>query len=243
MRLSANLGFLFTDLPLAERIHAAREAGFDAVEFHDQPQAEPVGPLVQALAVTGLPVLALNTYMGPQMGRAAMSRIEFARDLAAAEDAAARIGAGAIHVTAGLGGDRDLYRSNLAHALRSTDRVILIEPICERAMPGYHLSTLAQAEEVLADLDHPRLRLMFDWYHMATSLGPKPALDALARLAPTIGHVQLARLSDRAEPLPAGLPELPQIFAVLRAHGLTAVGLEYRPTGPVAPTVAALRAM
>jgi hydroxypyruvate isomerase len=31
---SANLGFLYTDLPMVERILAARNSGFDAVECH-----------------------------------------------------------------------------------------------------------------------------------------------------------------------------------------------------------------
>ena len=34
MRFSANLGFLYTDRPLTEAIHAAHAAGFDAVECH-----------------------------------------------------------------------------------------------------------------------------------------------------------------------------------------------------------------
>ncbi|MDX5413792.1 MAG: isomerase, partial [Rhodobacterales bacterium] len=34
MRYSANLGFLFTVLPLPQAIHAAKRAGFDAVECH-----------------------------------------------------------------------------------------------------------------------------------------------------------------------------------------------------------------
>jgi hydroxypyruvate isomerase len=34
LRFSANLGFLWPNLPLVERVRAARTAGFDAVEFH-----------------------------------------------------------------------------------------------------------------------------------------------------------------------------------------------------------------
>ncbi len=34
LRFSANLGFLWVDLPLVDRVRAAKAAGFDAVEFH-----------------------------------------------------------------------------------------------------------------------------------------------------------------------------------------------------------------
>ena len=43
MLFSANIGFLYTDLPLPDRIRAAKRAGFDAVECHfpyDVPVAE-----------------------------------------------------------------------------------------------------------------------------------------------------------------------------------------------------------
>lgn len=243
MRLSANLGFLFTDLPIADAIRAARDAGFDAVEFHDQPQAVPLMPLREVLEETGLSVLALNTFMGATKGRAALSQPDFRADFTAAQTAAQQLGARAIHVTAGIGGDEITYHANLAHALAQSQCDILIEPICAQAIPGYHLSNLAQAEAVLGSLDHPRLKLMFDWFHIANSIGAAAAFDALTRLAPQIGHVQLSHPRDRGEPLPDRMPELRDILAALHAHELTTVGLEYHPSGPVAPVVAALRAM
>lgn len=63
MRFSANLGFLWPQLPLAGRIRAAGAAGFDAVEFHD-PYDEPQADLRDALRDTGLSLLALNTRPG-----------------------------------------------------------------------------------------------------------------------------------------------------------------------------------
>ena len=42
IRLSANVGFLWSELPLLERIAAGGRAGFGAVEFH-LPYATPAG--------------------------------------------------------------------------------------------------------------------------------------------------------------------------------------------------------
>jgi len=77
MLISANLGFLFTDLSLPDRVHAARDAGFDAVEMHDQAQGTDLNDLAQALG--DMPVVVLGTYMGDTMGRAALSRAGFCR--------------------------------------------------------------------------------------------------------------------------------------------------------------------
>ena len=63
MLFSANIGFLYTDLPLPDRIRAAKRAGFDAVECHF-PYDVPVAEMRAALDETGLPMLGLNTVPG-----------------------------------------------------------------------------------------------------------------------------------------------------------------------------------
>ena len=60
---SANLGFLWNDLPLPDAIRAASMAGFDAVECH-WPYDVPAEDVAAALAETGLPMLGLNTRRG-----------------------------------------------------------------------------------------------------------------------------------------------------------------------------------
>ena len=54
MLFSANIGFLYTDLPLPDRIRAAKRAGFDAVECHF-PYDVPVAEMRAALDETALP--------------------------------------------------------------------------------------------------------------------------------------------------------------------------------------------
>ena len=60
---SANIGFLWTDLPLVERIARAAAAGFDAVEMHF-PYDTPVAETRAALDAAGLPLISLNTRPG-----------------------------------------------------------------------------------------------------------------------------------------------------------------------------------
>lgn len=241
MRFSANLGFLFTDRPLPDAIHAAHAAGFDAVECHFPYDIDP-GAVRAALDATGLPMLALNTWPGERdagefglaavPGRERQARSAIAQAVAYAQ----AIGAGAVHVMAGRtdgGAEAEAtFRANLAHAcdLAAPHGItILIEPINRRDVPGYHLSRSAHAAEVIAALDRPNLALMFDCYHLQIMEGD------LARrfeaLLPIIGHVQIAGVPERGAP-DAGEVDLGWLLARMKRLGWTRpVGAEYWPAG------------
>ena len=75
MRFSANLGFLWTELPLPAAIRAAAAAGFDAVECH-WPYDVPAAEVRAALVDTGRPMLAINTRRGDvQAGEMGLSAL------------------------------------------------------------------------------------------------------------------------------------------------------------------------
>ena len=62
-RFSANLGFLWPDRPILDRVDAAARAGFKAVEFH-YPYATPAEELREACARNGVKILGVNTNIG-----------------------------------------------------------------------------------------------------------------------------------------------------------------------------------
>lgn len=232
MRFSANTGFLWPELAFLERIRAAAAAGFDAVEFHDEAQAADPDALRRVLAETGLPVLGLNVRMGPSAGCAAIpgAEAQTRADIDAAINVADRVDAAAIHV---LSGNTDAPEAqatliaNLRHALGQTARVILIEPICRAANPRYFLHDLDQAMGILALVDHPRLKLMFDCFHIETGHGDSAA--RFGAVANHVGHVQIAGVPGRHEPHTGAL-DYRQVLPALRAAGYAgAFGAEYRP--------------
>jgi len=106
-KLSANLGFLWTDLPLTDAIKAAATAGFDAVECHF-PYQTPAPDVKAALTKTGLAMLGLNTIKGDESkgdnGLCAIpSRVSEARAaIDQAIDYAREINTPNIHVMAGI---------------------------------------------------------------------------------------------------------------------------------------------
>ncbi|SMX40990.1 hydroxypyruvate isomerase family protein [Maliponia aquimaris] len=236
MKYSANLGFLWTELPLPDAIRAAAAAGFDAVECH-WPYDTPAEEVAAALAETGLPMLGLNTRRGQpgEAGLAALPGRE--RDARAAIVEAIAyadaIDAGAIHVMAGTVSGPEAqaqFEANLRHACAATPRTILIEPLNRHDAPGYFLNSTDQARAIIDALALPNLKLMFDCYHVGRTEGD--ITTRLADLLPVIGHVQFAAVPDRGAP-DHGEVNYAFVFGeIARLGWQPPLGAEYRPGGP-----------
>lgn len=237
MKFSANLGFLWADRALPHAIHAAKAAGFDAVECHWPYETSP-SKIKAALEATGLPMLGLNTVRGkpgenglsalPGRKTEARAAIDQAIDYASAIDAAA------IHVMAGFAEGDDAHATfleNLAYARKNCpeDITLLIEPLNRYDAPGYFLKTTDQASELLRQLDLPGVKLMFDCYHVGRTEG-----DIVTRfnaLASIIGHVQFASVPDRGTP-DHGEVNFNYVFEQIAASGWKRpLGAEYKPQG------------
>lgn len=239
IQFSANLGFLWTDLTLPDAIHAAKAAGFDAVECH-WPYDVPPEDTKAALEATGLAMLGLNTRRGDldrgENGLAALpGREQEARD--AIEEAlayASAINAGAVHVMAGFArGARahDTFVENLRFACaQAGPRMILIEPLNRHDAPGYFLETTEQARGIIADVGASNLKLMFDCYHVGRTEGD--LTTRLSDLQAIIGHIQFASVPDRGAP-DHGEVNYAHVFSKIAAMGWkNPLGAEYRPKGP-----------
>ena len=252
MRFSANLGFLWADLPLPDAIRAAGAAGFDAVECH-WPYDAPPAEVSAALAATGLPMLGINTRRGDVAGgdnglAALPGRESEAR--AAIDEAlayAGAIGARNVHVMAGKAEGPEAeaaFLANLGHACALAAPLgitILIEPLNRYDAPGYFLRTTDQAAALIDRLGAPNLRLMFDFYHVQATEGD--LVRRLARLLPRIGHIQFASVPDRGPP-DRGEVNFTHVFAEVARLGWQApLGAEYRPDGPTEATLGWLAAM
>ena len=239
VRFSANLGFLWTDLSLPEAIHAAAEAGFSAVECH-WPYNTAASSVQKALEKTNLPMLGLNTRRGNldngDNGVAAIvgREKEAYSYIDESISYAAQISCPNVHVMAGVTGkdeNSDLtFQDNLRYACEQAeahDITILIEPLNQYDAPGYHLSTLEDALDVLAKVNRKNLKIMFDCYHLQIMQG-----DLTRRLQQNInhiGHIQIAGVPERSEPDEGELhyPNLLKSFEQLGWNGF--IGAEYKP--------------
>ena len=241
MRFSANLGFLWADRSLPDAIHAAKAAGFHAVECH-WPYDTPASEVKTALETTGLAMLGLNTRRGDvaggENGLAALpGRQDEAR--AAITEAIAYgdvVDAGAIHVMCGFGQGPEAHAtfiSNLRFACAATDKTILIEPLNRHDAPGYFLSTTDQAHAIITEVGASNLKLMFDCYHVGRTEGD--LTTRLSALSDIIGHIQFASVPDRGAP-DHGELDYTHIFAAL-TDWPTPLGAEYKPGGDTDATL------
>ena len=239
MKFSANLGFLWNDLPLPDAIRAAKANGFDAVECH-WPYDVPAADTAAALADTGLTMLGLNTRRGNvdegDNGLAAIPGREKEARAAIDEsiDYAVAINTNNIHVMAGFTdhGEQaeNCIRENLAYACEQaakSDKVILIEPLNKYDAPGYHLSTLETALETQRAVAKPNLKIMFDCYHL--QIMGDDLIRRLGSCMKNVGHIQIAAVPDRGEP-DKGEINYPWLLKEIDNLGWAGfIGAEYKP--------------
>lgn len=254
IRFSANISLLFGDLPFPDRIAAARDAGFDAVEcqfLYDWP----ADALAARLRTCGIPMISLNTPIDPddaaELGRAALPDQEeqFRRDFERALAYADALDVPNIHVMAGTvpphyqAAARPVYLANLEFAAdraAGAGRTILIEPLNQWDRPGYFLAQSDEAATIIERVARPNLKLLFDVYHVQIAEGD--LTRRLERHMSKIGHVQVAGVPDRHEP-DGGEVSLAHVLRTLERLGYTgAVGAEYVPRGETAEGLGWLRA-
>lgn len=234
-RLSAHIGYLYTELPLVERLAAAARDGFTAVE-HPEPWAIPAVEMSARLADLGLTFSQVTSGMGAtgEKGLAALPgrEADFRSGFMRALDYANVIGCPFVHPMAGVGGDEATYRSNVGWCLCACEggpAQVLVEAI---TVPGYQLGTL-RAATALQDA-FPGLLLLLDTYH-ALIQGEDPA--SWIRTNPArVGHVHVADYPGRHEPGSGGI-DFTTFLRALQAVGYGgAIGFEYIPTTATTPS-------
>ena len=238
-RFSANLGYLWKELPLPEAVLAARKAGFEAVEFHE-PYNYPSEEIREVLEETSLKILGLNTRRGipgckDRSLAAVPEREADARNIIdEAIEYAASINCQNIHVIAGITGKiqeaEETFRENLRYATQKASNhgiTILIEPLNLLDTPGYHLSDLDHSIETQNAVNKPNLKIMFDCYHIQVMQGN--LLLRLKEHLPRIGHIQFANSPGRTEP-DSGEINFSWLFAEIDSIGWEGfLGAEYIP--------------
>jgi hydroxypyruvate isomerase len=243
-RIAANLSMLFTEAPLAERFGRAARAGFRAVELQF-PYELPADTIRRELDAHGLPMVLHNLPAGDwakgdrglaaHPGRVEEFRAGVARGVAYAK----ALGVPRLNALAGIppaDAEPALVRRTLvenlrfaAAALGEAGLALVVEPINTFDVPGFAVSTTAQALSVLDEVGAPNAFVQYDIYHAQRMEGD--VANTLSRHLARIGHVQFADNPGRHEP---GTGELnfDFLFAHLKHIGWRGdVGAEYKPAG------------
>jgi hydroxypyruvate isomerase len=248
-----NCSILLTDVPLLQRPQAARDAGFDAVEFWwpfdtAVPRDSDVDAFVAAIENAGVQLTGLNFAAGnmPAGDRGLLSdpaQVSAFRDnIDITVGIGERLGTKAFNALYGNridGTDPKIQdgtaTENLAQAGKAADRigaVVLVEPVS--GTPAYPLKSAADAiaviDRVKAEHGVDSLRLLADLYPLEV-IGDEVGA-AIDTYADRIGHVQIADAPGRGEP-GTGTLDIDGYLKRLAGHGYRGyVGLEYKSTRP-----------
>jgi hydroxypyruvate isomerase len=248
MRYEVNLSILFTELPLLERPQAAKDAGFDAVEFWwPWPVAVPsdaeIARFAGAVTDAGVALVGLNFFAGDMPGgdRGLVSwparSTEFRDNIDVTVGIGEQLGCRAFNALYGNRQDGvapeeqdELGAENLALAADAVRRIggtVLVEPVS--GAPRYPLLTAADALRVIDRAARDNIALLLDVYHLAVNGDDIDA--AIDGAAGRIGHVQIADDPGRNEP-GTGKLDIDRYLDRIAGTGYDGwVGLEYKPSG------------
>ncbi|MDE2302285.1 MAG: TIM barrel protein [Sphingomonadales bacterium] len=234
---------------LADRIRAAHAAGCKAAEFHLWRDKD-LDRLATALDETGVRI----TGFCADPRRSLVDPAQHDELVAAVADTIAagkRIGSPPIIIASGFLRDGVSAEAHFDAAVTALARVaalaeaqgamLLLEPLNDRIdHPGMYLVSTTLGLDLIEAVGSPNLRLLYDVYH-STVMGEDMAAVLKGRIH-LVHHVQVADYVGRNEPGSGGI-DWHQVIATLRAMGYRgAIGLEYRPTRPMAQSLAQTRA-
>jgi hydroxypyruvate isomerase len=241
-QFAANLTMLFTELPFMQRFAAARDAGFDAVEYLF-PYAYPKEELAAALREHDLKQVLHNLPAGHwESGERGIAchpdRVsEFREGVALAIGYAKALGCPQLNCLAGKlppGVETEHAHATLvgnlafaAQALRSAGLRLLIEPVNSFDIPEFLVTRTAQALAVMDEVGSDNLFLQYDIYHAQRMEGELAA--TLRRHLGRIAHIQLADNPGRNEP---GTGEINYAWLLKHIDSLGYrgyIGCEYKP--------------
>src|SRR5579872_5480776 len=241
-RFAANLGYLFTEHAMIDRVGAAAAAGFKAIELQF-PYDVPAAQMKAAIDTNKLAVLGVNTLRGggtDAFGLAAVPGREKEWEMlfGKALDYISAIGGSAVHCLAGKVDPSQrpaAERTYIANLMRAADLAavknitLLIEPINPRDRPNYFLNHVEHAADIIAKAGKPNIKIQFDFYHVQIVGGD--LVTRLEKFLPVVGHLQCAAVPVRHEP-DGGEINYPFVFAEVDRLGYKGwIGAEYRPRG------------
>ncbi len=245
MKFSCCIEMIYTEYDFITRIYKAKEAGFDCVEFWCW-QDKDLAAIKKALDDTGLKV---GVFQGNLEGRMVdpADHEKYIAGVLKSIETAKYLGADTLFLMSDImKEDRSVleapYPISFDEKMESTKAVMralipiadetgftfVIEPLNTKVdHKGYSLCHSAPAIQLIREVNHPGMRLLYDAYHMQIMEGN--VIDTIKEGIDTIGYFHVADVPGRFEP---GTGELNyvNILKALKETGYTGkVGFEFTP--------------
>ena len=247
MRLCVCIPCFFRNIPVEEAIFQAAKLGYDAVELWGWKGMDI--PAVQAaLAETGVELLSMCTTEFRMTDPA--YRALWLQGLEESCRQAQALGVKRLITQVGpdTGADRAVQHDAIVTTLKAAVPIlteygvtVMIEPLnvlVDHA--GYYLTTAAEGFDIIRQVNHPLVKLVYDIYHQQVTEGN--IIPAVTGNLDCIAHLHAAGHPGRHE-LQLGENDYRNIFAAIDRAGYTgACGLEYLPTLPPEESLAQAKA-
>ncbi len=244
-RLSVCIEMFWRDRPFAERIPLVAGQGYQAFEFWGWDNKD-IPAIAAARSASGLAVAAICHVPGNSLIKRG-AEAELVQGMVRTAEVAAALDCPTVIVTTGNTIDDERYETSRRRVVRhlraigqvAADRglTLVVEPLNTLVNHhGYWLTRMAEAADIVQEVDSPAVKILMDIYHQQVQEGH--IIDNLTAYCAHIGHVHVAGVPGRHE-LVGGELDYRSIFRALDATGYGGyVGLEYTPLLPEAESLA-----
>ena len=245
VKLSVCIEMFWTDLPFDERIRRVHNAGVGAFEFWNH-TGKDIQALRAAQSETGLAAAGFVTEPGFSLTQYG-NIDEMVAGVHASAAVARVLGNNRVIVTTGnlvAAETWEMTRRRVVHKLRAMAEVaeaegliLCLEPLNIHVdHPDYWLTTMAQAADIVEEVNSPSAKILYDIYHQQISEGN--IIANLRKFTHLIGHIHVAGVPGRGR-LVGGDLDYRAIFSAIDALPYDGfVGLEYRSPGSEEETIA-----
>ncbi|MCX6984002.1 MAG: TIM barrel protein [Lentisphaerae bacterium] len=254
LHFCVNLTMLFSEVPFLGRFEQAAKAGFSDVEFLF-PYSEGVGNIKSRITDLGLNVVLFDVPPGNmQKGEFGTLCLPhrgeyFRQSFETALDAAEQLHCKRLNVLFGnrvtnlpLEAQMDCAIKNLQWALPLAEKagiILLLEPLSGMVAPTCMLQSTETAMRVIRTLNHPHLKLQYDFFHAQINEGN--LIRTMTVNFDYIGHIQIADAPDRHEPGTGEINYKTILAKLIDLNYRGFIGLEYAPSGSSLESLAWLR--
>jgi hydroxypyruvate isomerase len=238
VKLSVCIEMYWPDLPFDERVRRVHAAGIGAFEFWNHSDKDVVA-IQAAQAETGMAIAGLVSEPGFSLTRYGNTE-EMVRGVSTSAAIVRSLGGDHLIVTTGntvAGESYEMTRRRvvrklaaMASAAESEGVILCLEPLNIFVdHPDYWLTTMAQAADIVEEIDSPSMKILYDIYHQQITEGN--VIANLEKYHHLIGHIHVAGVPGRGK-LVGGDLDYRAIFAAINRIDYDGyVGLEYRSPG------------
>ena len=234
MRLCVPVPCFFKNVDFVTAIHRIKALGFDAAETYNWKNLD-LDAVRAACEETGVELLSMCT-TEYRMTDPAL-RTAWLEGLKESCAAANKVGAKRLITQVGpdTGAPREEQHASIVAALREAKPIledsgvtIMIEPLNTLVNhPGYYLWSAVEGFDIIREVDHPLVKVVYDIYHQQVMEGN--IIPNVTKNLDCIAHLHSAGHPGRHE-LQYGENDYKVIFAAVDKAGYTgACGLEYSP--------------